>query len=93
MVAPANWVNLGLSARDVGGRIMPPGMIMDRDTPAAAMRDMSAVHPRYYTAEYGLDTRGDRELVPRLEDGVKVFDLETSVIRWRILRLLRTFSQ
>jgi hypothetical protein len=85
MVAPANFVNLRLSARDVGGRIMPPGMIMDRDTPAAAMRDMSAVHPRHYTAAYGLDTRGDRELAPRLEGGVKVFDLEASVIRWRIL--------
>jgi hypothetical protein len=85
MVAPANWVNLRLSVRDVGGRIMAAGMIMDRDTPAESMRDMSAVHPRYYSAEYGLDARGDRELPPRLEDGVKVFDVETSVIRWRIL--------
>jgi manganese oxidase len=85
IVAPANYVNLRFSARDVGGRIMPPGMIMDRDTPAAAMRDMSAVHPRYYTASYGLDVRGDREIAPRIENGVKVFDLEASVIRWRIL--------
>ena len=64
---------------------MPPGMIMDRDTPAEAMLDMAAVHPRYVTARYGLDARGDRELQPRIEDGVKVFDLETSVIRWTIL--------
>lgn len=85
MVAPANYVNLRLSAWDVGGRIMPPGMIMDRDTPAAAMRDMSAVHPRYYTNKYGLDARGDRELVPHMDNGVKVFDLAASVIRWRIL--------
>lgn len=85
MAGPANWVNLNLSARDVGGAIMPPGMIMDRDTPAAAMRDMAAVHPRLITASYGLDTRGDRVLEPRIEDGVKVFDLETSVIRWSIL--------
>ena len=85
MVAPANFVNLRLSVRDVGGRIMPPGMIMDRDTPAAAMRDMSAVLPRYYSAKYGLEARGDRELAPRIENGVKVFDLEASVIRWRIL--------
>jgi hypothetical protein len=28
LVAPANWRNLTLSARDVGGSIMPPGMIM-----------------------------------------------------------------
>jgi FtsP/CotA-like multicopper oxidase with cupredoxin domain len=27
----------------------------------------------------------DRELVPRVEDGAKTFDLETSVIRWSIL--------
>ena len=85
MVTPANFVNLRLSARDVGGAMMPPGMIMTRDTPGAAMRDMSAVHPRYITAEYGLDRRGDQELAPRVEGGVKVFDLETSVIRWQIL--------
>jgi hypothetical protein len=85
MVWPANYVNLRLSARDVGGAIMPPGMITDRNTPGEAMRDMSAVHPRYVTAEYGLDRRGDQELAPRIENGVKVFDLETSVIQWQIL--------
>jgi len=85
MVAPANYINLRLGVRDVGGRIMPRSMVMDRDTPAAAMRDMSAVHPRYYSATYGLDARGDRELSPRIENGVKVYDLEASVIRWRIL--------
>ncbi|PAQ09412.1 DUF4396 domain-containing protein [Mesorhizobium temperatum] len=85
MIAPANWVNLTLSARDVGGAIMPPGMIMDRDTPAAAMLDMAAVHPRLITASHGLEVRGDRELQARMENGVKVFDLETSVIRWAIL--------
>ena len=85
MVAPANWVNLALSARQVGGAIMPPGMIMDRDTPAEAMRDMAAVNPRLVTVRYGLETRGNRELEPRVEDGVKVFELETSVIRWPIL--------
>ncbi|RWK56872.1 multicopper oxidase domain-containing protein [Mesorhizobium sp.] len=85
MIAPANWVNLTLSARDVGGAIMPPGMIMDRDTPAGAMLDMAAVHPRLITASHGLEVRGDRELEARMENGVKVFDLETSVIRWAIL--------
>lgn len=59
MAAPANFVNMRLSARDVGGAIMPPGMIMDRDTPGAAMRDMAAVHPRFVTATFGLDKRGD----------------------------------
>src|SRR2546427_8151885 len=85
MVAPANWVNVRLSARDVGGAIMPPGMIMDRNTPAAAMRDMAAVDPPDVVARYGLDVRGDRDLLPRIENGVKGFDLETAVIRWSIL--------
>jgi manganese oxidase len=85
MVAPANWINLRLSARDVGGAIMPWGMIMDRNTPAEAMLDMAAVDPRDVIARYGLETRGDRDLPPRIEGDVRVFDLETSVIRWTIL--------
>lgn len=83
VVAPANWLNLRLSAREVGGAIMPPGMIMDRNTPAEAMRDMAAVDPRDAVASYGLAARGDRELAPRIENGVKVFELETSVTRAR----------
>jgi len=85
MAGPANWVNLRLSARDVGGAIMPAGMIMDRDTPAEAMRDMAAVDPRDVVSTHGLDARGDRELVPQVVNGLKVFRLETSVIRWTIL--------
>lgn len=45
MVLPGLKVNLGLSADDVGGAIMPPGMVMARDTPGEAMRDMSAIDP------------------------------------------------
>jgi hypothetical protein len=85
MIAPANWINLRLSARDVAGAIMPPGMIMDRDTPAEAMTDMAAVDPRDIVHTYGLEAHGDRELVSHIEDGVRVFDLDTSVIRWTIL--------
>ena len=85
MSLPAAFYNLTLSAHDVGGAIMPPGMIMDNDTPAAAMLDMAAVDPRNVTQTFGLKTRGARELQPRIENGVKVFDLETSVIRWQIL--------
>jgi FtsP/CotA-like multicopper oxidase with cupredoxin domain len=85
LVAPANWVNLRLSAHDVGGAIMPPGMIMDRNTPAQAMRDMAAVDPRDVVGRFDLNARGDRELAPRTEGAVKVFDLETSVIQWAIL--------
>jgi len=86
IAGPANWVNLRLSARDVGGAIMPAGMIMDRDTPAEAMRDMAAVDPRDVVSTHGLDARGDRELVPEVVNGLKIFRLETSVIRWTILR-------
>lgn len=85
MVSPANWVNMRLSAHDVGGAIMPPGMIMDRDTPAAAMLDMAAVHPRDVQSRLDVSTRGDQVLLPRLEDGVKVFDLVASIISWEIL--------
>jgi len=85
LVVPGLYVNLSLSAHDVGGRIMPPGMIMDFDTPAAAMRDMSAIHPRQITYRAGKDARGDTVLEPRIENGVKVFDIEASVIRWTIL--------
>ncbi|MDB5866003.1 MAG: multicopper oxidase type 3, partial [Betaproteobacteria bacterium] len=85
ILAPANWVNLSLSGRDVGGAIMPPGMTMDRDTPADAMRDMAASHPRFVTASFGLDARGDQPLPFRLENGVKIFELRTSVVRWTIL--------
>jgi manganese oxidase len=86
MTLPAAFVNLRLSAHDVRGAIMPPGMIMTQETPAAAMRDMAAVDPRNVTASYGLNKRGGQPLAPRMENGVKVFYLETSVIRWQILR-------
>jgi len=85
MTLPAAFVNLRLSAHDVRGAIMPPGMIMDNNTPAAAMLDMAAVDPRDVTATYGLDKQGAQPLAARMEGGVKVFDLETSVIRWQIL--------
>lgn len=85
MVAPANWVNLRLGPHDVGGLIMPPGMIMTRDTQAQKMQEMAAVHPRLVSREYSLQEKGDRPLEPRLENGARVFDLEVSVIRWRIL--------
>ena len=85
MSFPAAFYNLRLSAHDVGGAIMPPGMIMDNDTPAGAMLDMAAVDPRDVTYTASMKTRGGQILEPRLVDGVKVFALETSVIRWPIL--------
>lgn len=85
MAGPAGSVNLGLSIEDVGGAIMPPGMIMDFDTPGESMRDMSAINPRLVSYAAAPDARGDQVLEFRLENGVKVFDIEASVIRWNIL--------
>lgn len=83
-IAAAN-VNLSLSAKNVGGSIMARGMVMRPDQPGASMKDMSAVAASAVTYTAPVDARGDRELKPRMENGVKVFPLETSVIRWHIL--------
>jgi FtsP/CotA-like multicopper oxidase with cupredoxin domain len=85
LLYPAYRVNLGLSAEDVGGAVMPPGMVMTRDTPGEAMREMAAVDPGEvdYTAPTG--ARGAQPLEPRLEGDTKVFDLDISVIKWNIL--------
>ena len=85
MTVPSAFFNLTLTAEQVGGAIMPPGMIMTQETPAIAMLDMAAVNPRNVTASYALDRQGAQVLTPRMENGVKVFDLTTSVIRWQIL--------
>lgn len=82
--AAANY-NLSISAEEVDGAIMPPGMINRRDTPAEAMVDMAAVDPGDVSYSAPADARGDRTLEPRLEGGVKVFDLTASVIEWNIL--------
>ena len=58
---------------------------MDFNTPADAMRDMSAIHPRRVSYVAPADAKGDQPLQPRVENGVKIFDLEASVIRWNIL--------
>ena len=84
MVAPANSVNMTLSSHDVGGLIMPPGMIMTRDTPGEAMVDMAAVNPNSVTATYGPQDHGDEVLQPTNVNGVKVFKLTVSMIRWEI---------
>jgi manganese oxidase len=85
MALPALFVNMRLSARDVGGAIMPPGMIMGWDTPGDAMRDMAAIHPRLVRAKAAAADRGDRPLEGVVVDGVRQFELETSVVRWNIL--------
>jgi FtsP/CotA-like multicopper oxidase with cupredoxin domain len=85
MVFVASYTNLTLSARDVGGAVMPPGMLMPRDMPAGSMRDMAAVDPRTVSYTAPADAHGDQPLEPRIENGVKVFDLDVSVIKWNIL--------
>jgi FtsP/CotA-like multicopper oxidase with cupredoxin domain len=85
VVIPAMFVNLTYSAEEVGGAIMPPGMVMSRDTPAGAMREMAAIDPGEVAYEAPAEARGDQPLEPRVEDGVKVFDLDVSVIEWNIL--------
>jgi hypothetical protein len=72
-------VNLGLGARDVGGTVMPPGMIMTRDTPGEAMREMAAVDPDEVDYTAPANAQGAQVLEPRIVDGVKEFDLDVSV--------------
>lgn len=81
----ANYTDLRIGAHDVEGAVMPPGMIMARDTPAEAMKDMAAVDLGDVTYTAPADARGDQALAPRIENGVKIFDLDVSVITWNIL--------
>ncbi len=92
LVSSASVANLSLGAADVGGLVMPPGMIMTRDTPAGAMRDMAAVDPTTVSYRAPVEALGARPLEARLEDGVKVFDLEASVIEWNILPYERVMA-
>jgi FtsP/CotA-like multicopper oxidase with cupredoxin domain len=89
MFVPAAFVNLRIKAEEVRSAIMPPGMITTPETPADAMRDMAAADPRGATFTAPLAARGDQPLHPRLDQGVKVFELEASVIRWNILPRLQ----
>ncbi len=85
MFVPGAFVNLSVRAEEVRSAIMPPGMIMTADTPPDAMRDMAAADPRLVSYTAPTNARGDRVLAPRIENGVKVFDFDASVIRWNIL--------
>jgi len=85
MFVPGAFVNLSVRAEEVRSAIMPPGMITTADTPPEAMRDMAAADPRTVSYTAPVNARGDRVLSPKIENGVKVFDLDASVIRWNIL--------
>jgi FtsP/CotA-like multicopper oxidase with cupredoxin domain len=82
--AVANY-NLSISAEEVDGAIMPPGMVNRRDLPAEAMREMAAVDPGDVSYTAPADARGDRPLAARMDGDVKVYDLTASVIEWDIL--------
>ncbi len=88
----ASSTNLGIGARDVRGAVMPPGMIVTRDTPSEAMRDMAAVDPAAVSYRAPAEARGDQALQPQLKGGVKVFELEASVIEWNILPYERVMA-
>ena len=92
VILSASIANLSLGARDVGGLVMPPGMIMTRDTPGKAMADMAAVDPTTVSYRAPVEARGDQPLEARIENGVKVYDLEASVIEWNILPYERVMA-
>lgn len=73
----------------MGDFVMPPGMIMTASTPMEAMGDMAAVDLKQVKYTAPASARGDRTLAPRVVNGVKVFDFETSVIDWSILPNVR----
>lgn len=88
-VYAASQANLTVSARQVGNVVMPPGMVMRRDLPAEAMRDMAAVNPGAVRVEAPTNAQGDQPLAARIEGGVKVYELEVTVARWNILPYVR----
>ena len=86
MTWPATKVNVNIAAHEVGSAIMPPGMIMTPDTPADAMKDMSAVDPRLFRFRAAVTQQGDQTLEPAVQGGVKRFNLTVSAGQWSILK-------
>ena len=85
IVFVANRVNLNATAEETGEVIMPPGMIMVSDSPPEAMQEMGAVDPADITYRAPAGARGSEPLEPKVDGDVKVFELSTSIIEWRIL--------
>lgn len=59
-------------------------MIVIFDTPGQSMVDMAAVGTGDASYIAPAHVRGDLLIEPRVENSVKVFDLDVSVIRWNI---------
>ncbi len=74
-----------LSPTQMGGLVMPPGMIVTRDTSMEAMAEMAAVDLKQVSYRAPAAARGDQPLASTLVNGVKEFRLETSLIEWNIL--------
>jgi manganese oxidase len=73
------------SVSQMNGLVMPPGMIMTADTSMEAMEDMAAVDLTKIAYTAPVYAQGDQILEPKLENGVKVFNLDVSLIQWNIL--------
>jgi FtsP/CotA-like multicopper oxidase with cupredoxin domain len=73
------------SVTQMHGFVMPPGMIMTSDMSMEAMEDMAAVDLTKISYTAPVDARGDQVLTPKIENGVKVFNLDVSLIKWNIL--------
>ena len=68
-----------------GGTSMPRGMVMQRNASTEQMTDMQAVDERQASYDAPSDAQGNHELQPQIVDGVKVFHLDVSIIKWHIL--------
>jgi len=73
----------------MGRLVMPPGMITTPDQSMRGMEDMAAVDPTRINYTAPLTARGDQPLQAKVVNGVKVFNLETSLIGWNILPKVR----
>jgi len=74
-----------MRAPQTGGSLMPPGMIMEHNASTSQMTDMQAADERQVSYTAQADAQGDQELAPEIVNGVKVFHLEVSEIKWHIL--------
>lgn len=77
--------NYQMRARDMAGLVMPSGMIRGVNPSVENMKDMAAVDVSQVRYTAPADARGDQPLAWQDVNGVKVFRLETSIIKWNIL--------
>lgn len=73
------------SSRNMDGMVLPPGMMMTPDMTMEQMQDMAALDPHLASYIAPPDAQGDQPLIPEIVNGVKVFHLTTSIIKWNIL--------